>query len=144
MEKRVKLLAIIPAIWASLFDIVITTIYQPAEYWNGNLDLANEANPFGAFVMKYHVSGLFVISVLWLILIAILGYYLPKKISRVFLLFIFIAHSSAGSFWINIHFGFLFMMIYLLLNSILYFKIDDIINLYQLKKISDVKKSNNV
>jgi len=144
MEKRVKLLAIIPAIWASIFDIVITTIYQPTEYWNGNLNLANEANPIGAFVMKNHVSGLFVVSILWLILIAILGYYLPKKISRVFLLFIFIVHSSAGSFWISMHLGFWFTMIYLLLNTVLYLKIGDIINLYQLRIISAVEKSNDV
>ncbi|WP_096428250.1 hypothetical protein [Labilibaculum antarcticum] len=141
MEKRVKLLAIIPAIWASLFDIVITTIYQPTEYWNGNLNLANEANPIGAFVMKNHVSGLFVISVLWLILIAILGYYLPKKISRVFLLFILIVHSWAGSTWISGHFGFWFVMIFLLFNSILYLKIDDMINLYKKRIIPVVVKS---
>ncbi len=140
MEKRVKLLSIIPAIWASFFDILITTIYQPTEYWNGNLDLANEANPIGAFAMKNHVSGFFVMSILWLNLIAILGYYLPKKISSIFLLFTLIAHSWGGASWILSHFGFWFVMLFFLFNSVLYFKINDMISLCEKAIKPDVQK----
>ncbi|MDD3723522.1 MAG: hypothetical protein PHW92_13735 [Lutibacter sp.] len=52
MKKREKLLALIPVLWASFFDITITIIHQPKEYWNGNLTAANEANPIGNFMMK--------------------------------------------------------------------------------------------
>ena len=128
MRKREKLLALIPALWASLFDAIITIKGQSEEYWDGNLNMVNEANPIGNFMMKQHVSGIFVICGLWLILIGILGYYLPKKIARVFLLFVLMAHSWGASTWISMEYGFWFVMILILFNSILFYKIDDEIN----------------
>ena len=88
MTKKEKLLALIPALWASLFDAVITIVHQPKEYWEGNLNVANEANDIGNFMMKQHVSGILIVCGIWLILIGILGYYIPKKYSRIFLLFV--------------------------------------------------------
>ncbi len=123
-----KLLLVIPAFWASLFDIVITIIYQPNDYWNGNLKVANEGNPIGGLLMKNHISGIFVVSILWLILIIILGYYLPKKISQIFLLFVLIANSWGASSWIYMHHGFWYVMIFMLFNSILFYKIENIVN----------------
>jgi len=90
MNKRQKLFALIPALWASLFDAVITIIHQPEEYWTGNLNVANEANTIGNFMMKQHVSGIFLVCGIWLIIIGILGYYIPRKYSRIFLLFVLI------------------------------------------------------
>ena len=81
MTKQEKLLSLIPALWASLLDSVITIVHQPKEYWNGNLNIANEANIIGNFMMKQHVSGIFIVCGLWLILIGIVGYFLPKKYS---------------------------------------------------------------
>lgn len=125
--NKLKFLSLIPALWTSLFDIVMTICGQPDEYWNGNLTKANEANPIGHFVMNNHVSGLFIISALWIIIIVLLGYYLPKKLSKVFLLFVFIAHSVGASSWIlKVTFtGFLF---FILFNAILYVVIEDTIS----------------
>lgn len=131
MKKRIKLLAIIPVIWTSLFDIIITLVYQPAAYWSGNLNLANEANPIGAFVMNYHTSGLIILSALWLGLIVLLGYYLPKKFASVFLLFVFIAHSFWGGSWLSVYFGFWAVMLFFLFNSILYLRIDKFVKCYE-------------
>jgi hypothetical protein len=128
MNKREKLIALIPALWASLFDITITTIHQPKEYWNGNLNIANEGNPIGNFMMKSHVSGLFIISTIWLILIGIIGYYLPRKISRIFLLFVLMVHSWAASTWIGPIYGFWFVILFILFNSILFYIINDKVN----------------
>ncbi len=123
-----KLLLVIPAFWASLFDIVITIIYQPNDYWNGNLKVANEGNPIGELFMKNHISGIFVVSILWLILIVILGYYLPKKISQIFLLFVLITNSWGASSWIYMHHGFWYVIIFMIFNSFLFYKIEDIVN----------------
>lgn len=125
MTKKEKLILLIPPLWASLFDIVITIIFQPKEYWSGELSAANEGNPIGAMFMKHHVSGLFIISILWLILIGVLGYYLPRKISRVFLLFTLIAHSFGASTWLSGRLGFWYAMMFILLNSILFYGIQD-------------------
>jgi hypothetical protein len=125
MTKKQKLLSLIPALWTSLFDIVITIIYQPLEYWSGDLGVANEGNPIGSLFMKTHVSGLFVISFLWIVLICLLGYYLPKKLSRIFLLFIVIAHSFGASTWLSGRLGFWYVMAFILFNSILFYSIED-------------------
>ncbi|MFT5146947.1 MAG: hypothetical protein ACI9H1_001673 [Polaribacter sp.] len=128
MKKREKLLALIPALWASLFDITITIVHQSKEYWNGNLNMANEGNPIGNFMMKNHVSGIFIISILWLILIGVLGFYLPRKISKIFLLFVLMVHSYGASTWISNHYGFWSIILFILFNSILFYIIDDKIN----------------
>ena len=128
MKKREKLLALIPALWASLFDITITIVHQSKEYWNGNLNMANEGNPIGNFMMKNHVSGIFMISILWLILIGVLGFYLPRKISKIFLLFVLMVHSYGASTWISNHYGFWSIILFILFNSILFYIIDDKIN----------------
>ena len=128
MDKKQKLLALIPALWASLFDTVITIAGQSKEYWNGNLNMANEGNPIGNFMMKSHVSGIFIVCGLWLILIGVLGYYLPRKISRIFLLFVLMAHSWGASTWISMKFGFWPIIVFSLFNSILFYAIDDRIN----------------
>ncbi len=128
MKKREKLLALIPALWASLFDTIITIKGQSEEYWNGNLNMANERNPIGNFMMKNHVSGIFIISILWLILIGILGYYIPKKYSRIFLLFALIAHSFGASSWLSMNYGFWTAILFILFNAILFYKIEDLMN----------------
>lgn len=63
-----RLLSLIPALWISLLDICVTIFGQSDDYWKGNLNVANEGNPIGAFFMRNHVSGLFLISGLWVII----------------------------------------------------------------------------
>jgi hypothetical protein len=128
MNKKKKVLALIPALWVSLFDTVITVLGQSSEYWNGNLNMANERNPIGNFMMKNHVSGIFIVCGLWMILIGILGYYLPRKLSRVFLLFVLIVHSWGASSWILMKFGFWPVMVFMLFNAILFYRIEDILS----------------
>ena len=128
MNNKGKILALIPALWTSLFDTIITIKGQSEEYWNGNLNMANEANPIGNFMMKNHVSGIFIICGIWLILIGVLGYYLPKKYARIFLLFVLIAHSFGASTWLSMNYGFWTAIIFILFNSILFYKIKDLIN----------------
>lgn len=125
MDKR-KMTLLIPALWASLFDIAITIIHQSAEYWKGNLSKANEANPIGKLFMEHHTSGLFVLSALWIGVIILLGYFLPARLARIFLLFCVMAHSFGASTWISRHYGFWYVMIFILFNSILYCTIDQI------------------
>lgn len=128
MNKNEKILALIPAFWASLFDVVITIVHQSKDYWNGNLEMANEGNPIGNFMMKNHVTGIFVISFFWLFVIGILGYYLPKKYSRTFLLFVLIAHSFGASSWLSDNYGFWSAIIFIGFNAILFYIIEDLIN----------------
>ena len=77
-------------------------------------------------MMGNHVSGIFVISFIWLVIIGILGYYLPRKFSNVFLLFVLIAHSWGASSWISNLYGFWYIMVFILFNSTLFYIIEDI------------------
>lgn len=137
MKKKEKLLLLIPALWVSLFDICITIIHQPAEYWSGDLKMANEGNPIGAFFMENHISGFFMISAIWIFLIIILGYFLPQQIAKVFILFCVIAHSFGASSWLINLYGFWYAMIFILFNSILYCLVD-----FKLQKRKSIVMSN--
>lgn len=128
MTKKNKLLSLVPALWASIFDISITVIHQSKEYWNGDLTKANEANPIGAFFMKNHIAGLFVISGFWVIAIGLLGYFLPRQIRKVFLLFCLMAHSFGASTWLSSRHGFWYVITFILFNSILYCALENIVN----------------
>jgi hypothetical protein len=123
-----KLLFLVPALWTSLFDITITIIHQPKEYWSGDLTKANEGNPIGALFMENHVAGLFIISGLWIFIIGLLGYFLPRQISKVFLLFCVIAHSFGASTWLSNRYGFWYVMTFILFNSILYCITDNLVD----------------
>jgi hypothetical protein len=126
MTRKDKLLLLVPALWTSIFDITITVIHQSKEYWDGDLVKANEGNPIGALFMKNHVSGLFVISGLWIIAIGLLGYFLPRQASKIFLLFCVIAHSFGASTWLSTRYGFWYVITFILFNSILYCVVDNI------------------
>jgi hypothetical protein len=128
MSKRNKILLLIPALWASLFDIAMTLIHQPPDYWNGDLTKRNEANPIGAMFMESHVSGLFIISGIWLVTIGLLGYFLPRLLSKGFLLFCLLAHSVGASTWLSGKYGFGYVIAFLLFNTLLYCAIDSFIN----------------
>jgi len=128
MKKSHKLLLLIPALWASIFDILITTYFQNPDYWKGDLSKATEGNPIGAWFMSQHVSGLFIISVFWIILIGVLGYYLPAKLRKIFFLFCVIAHSFGASTWLANHYSFWIPIAFIFFNTLLYCLIEDYVN----------------
>lgn len=128
MNRKDKLILLIPAFWTCLFDTIITIVHQSKDYWTGDLKKANEGNPIGSFFMQNHVSGIFVISIFWLILIGLLGYFLPRRFSRIFLLFTVIAHSFGASTWLSSRYGFWYAIFFILFNSFLYYFVDDVVN----------------
>ena len=123
MKSKIRYL--IPAYIASIIDITLTITHQPPGYWHGDLSKANEGNPIGGTLMKMDVSGIFVISGIWLLIIGVLGYYLPGKLSKIFLLFVVIAHSYGASTWIDEFYGFWSSMLLILFNSVIYILIDE-------------------
>ena len=125
MTVKGRLTLLMPAIWTCIVDVALTTIHQPEEYWTGNLDAGNEANPIGRLFMRNHVSGFFIISAAWLILIVVLGYYLPRAISRIFLLFVVLAHSVGASTWLLNRYGYWSVIIFVLFNAILFCVVED-------------------
>ena len=132
--NKTKLIALIPALWTSSFDIILTIIHQSKEYWSGKLNTVNEVNPIGNFAMRNSIYGIFIISIFWLVLISILGYKLPRKYSRIFLLFVFIAHNYGASTWLIGHYGFWAFLAFTVFNSLLFYKVDDITSKQKMAK----------
>lgn len=128
-EKQPSWLPFVPAYWAALFDIIITITHQHPDYWKGNLDKANEGNPIGAYMMGHHVSGIFVISFIWLVIIGLAGRFLPQKYSRIFLLFVLIVHSWGASSWLSLYYGFWPVIVFTLFNAILFYTVEDLVRL---------------
>ena len=128
MTRLNRWINLAPALIASLIDITVTIVHQPMEYWEGNLNKANEGNPIGATLMVNHVSGIFLISGILVVLIIVLGYYLPNKISKYFLLFTLIAHSYGASTWISPRYGFWSSMALILFNTITYLIAKEVID----------------
>ena len=118
--KSKSWLPFVPAYWAALFDIVITITHQSKEYWQGDLTKANEGNPFGAYMMANHVSGIFIVCFVWLVVIGLVGRLLPERYSRMFLLFVLVVHSWGGSSWLSNQYGFWSVIVFILFNSVLY------------------------
>ncbi|MBV6646383.1 MAG: hypothetical protein KI790_13090 [Cyclobacteriaceae bacterium] len=127
MDRLSKWINLAPTLIASLIDITVTIVHQPKAYWEGNLNKANEGNPIGAILMSSHVSGLFIISAIEVVLIMLLGYYLPRKISRYLLLFVLIAHSCAATTWIAKRYGYWSVMALALCNTLTYLIANNII-----------------
>lgn len=92
--------------------------------------------------MNYHVSGIFIVSGLWLVAIGILGYYLPRKVSRVFLLFTLIAHSFGASTWLSMKYGFWYALMFILFNAyILFYIVEDLVKKENTRRLRSVKIS---
>lgn len=121
-----KLILLVPAFWACIFDEMITIINQSDAYWKGDLSKANEGNPIGAFMMANHTWGLFILCVLWLLLIGIIGYYLSNKKLRIFSLFVLIAHSYGASTWLSEYYNFWFAISFIFINAVFFIEIETI------------------
>jgi len=111
-SRKINLLMIIPTFAVALFDMAITITHQPNQYWEGNLLATREGNPVAVAFMNEHVSGFFVLSAIWLSIIFLLGYFLPRKVSHFFLFVIFVLHCSAGSTWVHALGGFWLLVVF--------------------------------
>lgn len=133
-----KLILLLPAYWACLFDEIITIINQSDEYWKGDLGKANEANPIGAFMMANHTYGIFIICGLWLILIGIIGFTLSDRKLKIFALFVLIAHSFGASSWLSYYYSFWFSILFIFINSVMFIECE---NLYESRRKENLKLS---
>lgn len=128
-----------PAYWACLFDEAIPIIYQPKAYWDRNLKMANEANPIGSFLMKSHISGIFLIAFIWLVVIGLISYFIPLKYLKTFVLFVLLAQTWGASSWFSQYYGFWSAITFIAFNSILFIKIERIhLNTYKTGSLDEV------
>lgn len=75
--------------------------------------------------MAHHVSGIFVICFIWLVIIGLVSRWLPDKYAKVFLLFVLIVHSWGASTWLSQFYGFWSVIVFMLFNAILFHRVED-------------------
>ncbi len=75
--------------------------------------------------MANHISGIFVICSIWLIVIGIVGYYIPRKYLKTFALFVLLAHTWGASTWPSQLYNFWSVMDFVLFNSILFVRAEE-------------------
>ncbi|EHQ41674.1 hypothetical protein [Myroides odoratus] len=109
-----------PALWVIVWDVAITAIYQPKEYWQGNLRMVNEGNPIGYICMTTNQYGLFYLAFIWLVAVVLFAKILPYSLSKTFLLFVFISHNIGIVNWMLFKNHFVFAILFILLNSLFF------------------------
>jgi len=126
MRFNNKLILLIPAFWACLVDLIVTSLNQPETYWRGDLNAAAEGNPLVYGFMENSVFGIFIFTLLWLIVIIVISYFLTPKICRIFALFALMGHTWGAATWIGFYYGFWYILLFILFNSVLFIFMEDI------------------
>ncbi len=124
-KNKHKLLIFIPAFIACIIDLIVTVINQPTNYWLNNLKSVNEANPLLNYFMKHSILGIFVVTFIWLILIAFTVLFTPINISKLICLSIIIGNSWGASTWIIKYYGFNFVIALFIINAGLFIFFDE-------------------
>jgi hypothetical protein len=123
-SSTLRWLNAIPPILACCLDFIVTVIGQSPDYWTGDLSAANEANPVGAAFMSYHVSGLFVLTALWLALIFGLSYIVPAKFYKFFTLAVVMGHTVGAASWMKGADGPVKALAIVIFNALIYAGVD--------------------
>lgn len=76
--------------------------------------------------MQNHVTGIFIVTFLWLVFIFFLTLYTPVKVGRIICLAIVLGNSWGAGTWISRYYGFWFVMLLVVVNSILFITFDEL------------------
>ncbi len=128
IDKKTKLLIFVPAAFACLIDLLVTAVNQKPEYWQYYLHEAVEGNPILNWAMQNHVLGLFIVTMIWLIIISVICMFTPVKIGKIICLAIVIGNSWGAGTWISRYYGFWAVIVMVVVNSVIYSTFDGIQN----------------
>ncbi|MGL1891634.1 MAG: hypothetical protein OCD02_08405 [Spirochaetaceae bacterium] len=129
-KNAYKLYIFIPAFIACCIDLIVTTINQPTDYWIRALDKVNEINPVLNFAMRHHILGIFLVTFIWLLIIAFLTLISPEKLSKLICLTIVLGNSWGASTWISRRYGYYYAILLFILNASLYLLFDEKLKKY--------------
>lgn len=90
---------------ALLLDNALTLGSQPPEYWAGNYTAAAEFSPHFYLLLKWHPLAFQTWVVLWIILLNVLIFRLPRDWAWCASLLVTLAHSIGASSWLVYHCG---------------------------------------
>jgi hypothetical protein len=97
----------VPIVITDLFDVTVTMLGQPSEYWKGSYGLVNEFNPFAHWFMVIHPIGAVIYIIIDIVVISLLIIVLPLMTSKILSAFWAIGSAKAIYNWLagTLHMG---------------------------------------
>ncbi len=98
-----------------LADVGLTLQGQPAEYWQGEYRVANEANPLPHFFLEWHPLAFAGLALAWIAVFAIVILILPRRWALCTCLAVIVGHTIGTLSWLlrNRPFGPWFAVLFL-------------------------------
>jgi hypothetical protein len=90
----------LPPVAFALIDYVVTMRGQPAHYWTGDYDAAQEENPLVRWCMTTHPSMLHGLTFVWLASFSAVILKTPRAFARFVSLAIAFSHAFCAGTWL--------------------------------------------
>jgi hypothetical protein len=92
---------LLPAIAMILFDLGLTIIFQPREYWQGSYGLTTEKSPIGVFLLSIHPAVFLIVMLIYIGIVTLLIFQLPIPWNRIIALALVVGHTAGVYSWIR-------------------------------------------
>lgn len=89
-----------PVILVMFIDLTLTLCLQPSEYWD-DYSLYREGSPLGRILLKAGPEYFVISSILYMIFCPVVITKLPKRLGKMVIIFLIIAHSWGASSWVG-------------------------------------------
>lgn len=100
MHVRSRFWLCLPPVAFALLDYILTLTGQPAAYWDGNYEAAEEGNPLARVFLVWHPWAFVFLGAAWLALICLALRRLPPATAKLTCLLITFAHAVGASSWL--------------------------------------------
>jgi hypothetical protein len=100
MRRHNRFWILFPAIFLLLLDVVVTYLFQPAEYWRVSYEYTTESSPHGLLLMRYHPLAFLAFIVAYLLVVSFLVYRLPPPGHKVIALAVVVGHTAGVHSWL--------------------------------------------
>jgi hypothetical protein len=100
-KQKIKLLLwiFLPILIPYIFDIALTLIGQPEQYWQGNYQAVNEANPISHWFLAKHPVVYILYSIARFLGYGLFIAILPLKLSKIVSIYLILAHTIGAHGW---------------------------------------------
>jgi hypothetical protein len=100
-RHRYRFWILLPAILMILFDVGVTLLFQPPEYWRSNYDLTTEKSPFGIILLRFHPAAFLAYIFIYIVVIAFLVFWLSTPWHKITALAVVVGHTAGVFSWLG-------------------------------------------
>jgi len=110
----------------ALMDVIATLLGQPEAYWNGNLDVATDANPAVVYALKISPWLAAPAAVAWVLMLTVFMLTLAPPWRRCIYIFFSLAHLTFVWTWVvqwNLSTGIAFVIFAILIIQVMHLQL---------------------